>query len=148
MYQQQTTRPSFVCKGSTKSECFQGEGRHFSYGWTGQEASGEELAEACSLAALAAGGQAAKLSDEDRGWDTEAPTELHIHAVLNETLQVCVDVVLALIFKSKFANCCVWICNRGIKRFYIVGTEGWALVCLREKLLLAMEFEVESDQIR
>lgn len=152
MYQQQATWPSFVCKGSTKSECFQGESRRFSYGWTGQAASGEELAEACSLAALAAGGQAAKLSDEDRGWDKEGSAELYMHAVLDETLQACFDVVLDLSFKSKFANCCVWLCDRGIKKFCIVGAEGvWKGrlgigVCLREKLLLVMEFEIESNK--
>lgn len=46
-----------------------------------------------------------------------------MHAVLDETLQACFDVVLDLIFKSKFGNCCAWICNRGIKKFYFVGAE-------------------------
>lgn len=63
------------------------------------------------------------MSAEDRDWDKEAPAELYMHAVLDETLQACFDVVLDLIFKSKFGNCCAWICNRGIKKFYFVGAE-------------------------
>lgn len=85
--------------------------------------------------------------DEDRGWDKEAPAELYMYAVLGETLQACFDVVLKvnlLIVVPGYAieesrNSTLWEQKE-------CGKVGWALVCLREKLLRVMKFKVESNR--